>query len=364
MTTTAGQQRLIGESPAFLEILEHSSSVAVLDKPVLIVGERGTGKELIAARIHYLSKRWDQTYLQTNCAALSEELIDSDLFGHEAGAFTGASKRHIGRFERAHQGTLFLDELATLSGRIQEKLLRVIEYREFERLGSQQTLQSDVRVIAATNEDLPSLAAENKFRHDLLDRLSFDVITLPPLRHRQEDILLLAEHFGLNMAIDQDKTYLGFSSNACCQLLEYDWPGNIRELKNTVERSVYRWQNPEEPIDKILFDPFASPYRPQVSYSTVKSDHNAVLQVAAHQNPRGDSKTANQQSNRGHSKSPQHSFPLDIKAAVQDYEIEIIREALKRNQYNQSQAAEDLQLTYHQMRAYIRKFKADGIDLA
>lgn len=348
MTANLGQQRLIGESPAFLEILEHSSSLAVLDKPVLIVGERGTGKELIAARIHYLSKRWDQSYLQTNCAALSEELIDSDLFGHEAGAFTGASKRHIGRFERAHQGTLFLDELATLSGRIQEKLLRVIEYREFERLGSQQTLQSDVRIIAATNEDLPSLADQNRFRHDLLDRLSFDVITLPPLRHRQEDILLLAEHFGVNMAIDQDKPYLGFSSSACEQLLENDWPGNIRELKNTVERSVYRWLHLDHPIDTILFDPFSSPYRPQKSYVT-KGDKKGSETIS----PLSEEIVSD----------PFFEFPLDIKAKVQEFEIELIRSALKRNQYNQGQAAKDLELTYHQMRAYIRKFKADGVDL-
>ena len=184
-------QQLIGESPAFLEVLEHVSRVAPLNRPVLVIGERGTGKELIAARIHFLSGRWDYPFIKLNCAALAESLLETELFGHEAGSFTGAAKRRLGRFELANEGSLFLDELSSTSSAIQEKILRVIEYGDFERVGGSETIRTNVRIIGATNEDLPSLAETGKFRDDLLDRLAFDVITLPPLRERREDILPL-----------------------------------------------------------------------------------------------------------------------------------------------------------------------------
>jgi psp operon transcriptional activator len=195
------QDNLLGQANSFLEVLEQISQIAPLNKPVLVIGERGTGKELIAARLHFLSQRWEQNYVKLNCAALSESLLESELFGYEAGAFTGASKRREGRFEYADQGTLFLDELANTSALVQEKLLRVIEYGEFERVGGTRTVKVDVRLIAATNEDLPTLSEQGEFRADLLDRLAFDVITIPPLRHRQEDIMLLAENFAINMAL-------------------------------------------------------------------------------------------------------------------------------------------------------------------
>ena len=162
---------IVGESPPFLEMMEHVSRAAGLDKPVLVIGERGTGKELIASRLHYLSRRWDQPLVKVNCAALTESLLESELFGHEAGAFTGATRRHVGRFERAEGGTLLLDELATVPVRMQEKILRVVEYGEFERVCGSETLRADVRVVGATNQDLPRLAREGSFRADLLDRL-------------------------------------------------------------------------------------------------------------------------------------------------------------------------------------------------
>ncbi len=175
----------IGESPAFQDMLAHVSRLAPLERPVLVVGERGTGKELIASRLNYLSARWDRPFVKLNCAALAEALLDSELFGHEAGAFTGAVRRRLGRFELADGGTLLLDEIATASLAVQEKILRAIEYGAFERVGGNETRQVDVRVIAATNADLPALAAAGRFRPDLLDRLAFDVITLPPLRTRR-----------------------------------------------------------------------------------------------------------------------------------------------------------------------------------
>ncbi len=180
MARFSKQDNLLGQSNSFLEVLEQISQIAQLNKPVLIIGERGTGKELVAARLHYLSKRWEQSYLKLNCAALNENLLETELFGYDPGAFTGASKRHEGRFERADNGTLFLDEIANTSGLIQEKLLRVVEYGEFERVGGSRTITTDVRLVAATNEDLPLLASSGQFRADLLDRLAFDVITLPP----------------------------------------------------------------------------------------------------------------------------------------------------------------------------------------
>jgi psp operon transcriptional activator len=212
----AGQkQQIIGSSECWHQVLQQVSQVAPLNRPILIIGERGTGKELIAERLHYLSMRWQQPYLQVNCAAMQENLLESELFGHEAGAFTGATRSRAGLFERADGGTLFLDELATASLAVQEKLLRIIEYGRFERVGGSKTLLVDVRVVAACNEDLPSLVAQGRFRGDLLDRLAFDVLNLPPLRYRKEDISELAEHFALRMCLELGYDYFsGFTSEA------------------------------------------------------------------------------------------------------------------------------------------------------
>ena len=198
-TTTPESIGLIGEAPAFSAMLEHVSRAAKLVKPVLVIGERGTGKELIASRLHYLSPRWEQPLIKVNCAALTESLLESELFGHQAGAFTGATRTHIGRFEQANGGTLVLDELGTIPPRMQEKILRVIEYGEFQRVGGSDTIRTDVRIVGATNEHLPRLAELGRFRADLLDRLAFDVIHVPPLRARPEDINTLAYHFAVNV---------------------------------------------------------------------------------------------------------------------------------------------------------------------
>ncbi|HHL42286.1 MAG TPA: AAA family ATPase, partial [Hellea balneolensis] len=259
-------QQLIGDSPAWLATLDQISGSAALDRSMLVVGERGTGKELVAARLHFLSPRWEQNYITVNCAALSDELLDSELFGHEQGAFTGASKRRAGRFERADGGTLFLDEIATASPRVQEKLLRVIEYGEFERLGGEKTIQVNVRVIGATNVDLPAAVKAGDFRADLLDRLAFDVITLPPLRARKRDIIPLAEFFGRRMVSELGEgQFPGFTTEVMEFLMDYHWPGNVRELKNVTERAVGRAYNEEggleRPIFKVNLDPFEAPWR-------------------------------------------------------------------------------------------------------
>jgi psp operon transcriptional activator len=322
-------QQLIGEAPAFQEILERVSKVAQLNRPVIVIGERGTGKELIAARIHYLSPRWDKPYVKLNCAALTDSLLESELFGHEAGSFTGALKRRLGRFELANQGSIFLDELANTSDRVQEKILRVIEYGELERVGGSETIRCDVRIIGATNEDLPALTQTGRFRADLLDRLAFDVITLPPLRERQEDILPMAEHFAVKMCGELGMSvFSGFSSAAKNELLNYSWPGNIRELKNVIERAVYTSPGESKAIESIVFDPFDSPWRP----------HQQADDTAEANNP----------------KLPEQ--PYDFKEHVQEMEISLLQDALERSRFNQKKTAEYLGLTYHQLRGYLRKY--------
>src|SRR5277367_2667500 len=264
MALSRPNQSMLGSATVFLDMLEEVSNAATLNRPVLVIGERGTGKELISARLHYLSPRWEKPFLTLNCAALGESLLEAELFGHEAGAFTGATRRREGFFERADSGTLFLDEIASASMAVQEKILRVVEYGEFQRLGASVTIRVDVRLVAATNVDLPTEAANGKFRADLLDRLAFDVITVPPLRERPGDIRLLARHFGLAMAQEiKLPVFPGFTPQAERVLETYSWPGNVRELKNVVERAVYRASDTDQPIDKIILDPFESAFRPQ-----------------------------------------------------------------------------------------------------
>lgn len=323
-------QPIIGEAPSFLEMLEHVSRAAPLSKPVLVVGERGTGKELVASRLHFLSERWEQRVVKVNCAALTESILESELFGHEAGAFTGAARTHIGHFERADGGTLILDELATISLRMQEKILRTIEYGEIQRVGGNETLRVDVRIVGSTNADLQSLADAGRFREDLLDRLAFDVITVPPLRERVEDILPLAHAFAINMASELKWSFFpGFSPRATSALLRNKWPGNVRELRFAVERSVYRSSDPEQPIADIVFDAFDSPFK----LSSPKEPGKKVLP----------------------SRRPP-LLPTDLKQRLIDTEVDLLEAALEKARYNQRMAADLLGLSYHQFRGKLRKF--------
>ncbi|MDH3511289.1 MAG: phage shock protein operon transcriptional activator [Gammaproteobacteria bacterium] len=331
---------MIGESPAFVAMLEHVSRVAALTKPVLIIGERGTGKELVATRLHYLSPRWEEPLVKLNCSALTESLLDSELFGHEAGAFTGAEKRHIGRFERADGGTLLLDELATIPARMQEKILRVIEYGEFERVGGSETLRVDVRMLGATNADLPDLARQGKFRADLLDRLAFDVVNVPPLRQRREDILPLAEHFAINVIRELGREFFpGFTAECSAELLADRWPGNVRGLKNSVERSVYRSTDPDAPIARIVFDPFETSHQSAASAEPVP---DTASDAAEPSKPSVGQPT---------------DLPTDLKRQVADLEKRLIDQAMQVSRYRQPQAAELLGLTYNQLRAMLRKYE-------
>jgi psp operon transcriptional activator len=330
MSTPTQSQPIIGEAPVFLEMLEHVSRAAPLSKPVLVVGERGTGKELIASRLHFLSDRWEQNVVKVNCAALTESILESELFGHEAGAFTGAARTHIGHFERADGGTLILDELATISLRMQEKILRTIEYGEVQRVGGSETLRVDVRIVGSTNADLQRLAAEGSFRIDLLDRLAFDVVNVPPLRERVEDIMPLAHAFAINMASELKWRYFpGFSSRISSALLRNRWPGNVRELKNTIERSVYRSADQDQPITKLALDPFDTPFRIDDGSS---AQSKPVI-------PR---------------RAP--LLPADLKQRLIDTEVNLLNAALEKARFNQRLAADLLGLSYHQFRGKLRKF--------
>lgn len=326
--TDASDTQPLGNASCFLEALDCVSRVAPLNRPVLVVGDRGTGKELVAARLHYLSRRWERPFIQLNCATLTETLLETELFGHEAGAFTGAAKRHQGRFELADGGTLFLDELATASMRVQEKLLRVIEYGCFERVGGRETVRVDVRLVAATNADLPALAKAGSFREDLLDRLAFEVITVPPLRARGDDILLLAEHFARRMSRELGRdAFAGFAPSAESALLGYLWPGNVRELKNVVERAVYRLREADQPIEELTFDPFQSVHR--------QAPAREAVEIAS-------------------------SGPIDLPAQIEAIEVAALKQAMDACQQNQKKAAEWLSMSYHQLRGYLRKYKLVG----
>lgn len=335
MQPESAVQPIIGEAPVFVEMLEHVSRAAPLSKPVLVVGERGTGKELIAARLHFLSDRWEQPVVKVNCAALTESILESELFGHEAGAFTGAVREHVGHFERADGGTLILDELATVSLRMQEKILRVIEYGEFQRVGGSDTINVDVRIVGSTNADLPALVRENRFRDDLLDRLAFDVITIPPLRERTEDILPLAHSFAVNMIAELHlEVFPGFTAKAASSLLRHDWPGNVRELKNAVERSVYRAEDKSRMIGRIAFDPFDSPF-----------------QVASTATTRRAAAAAPRKKNL--------LLPTDFTERIAETERELLQAALEKSRFNQKVAADLLNLTYDQFRGRLRKHELD-----
>lgn len=336
-------EQFIGQSLAFLDAVERASRAAALNRPVLVIGERGTGKELIAERLHHLSTRWAGPLIIMNCAALPENLIEAELFGHEAGSFTGAAKTRHGRFEEADGGTLFLDELGTLSMPAQDRLLRAVEYGEITRIGASKPITVDVRIVAATNESLPAQVEKGKFRADLLDRLSFEVITLPPMRARQGDIPLLAEHFGRRMGVELDwPNWPGFTSRASAALEAYAWPGNVRELRNVVERAVYRHEDPERPVDEIVFDPFHSPWAP----TGTEPSHAAPIPVPANGVEEVVSTAVSVQ-----------PATDDFRAAVATYERQLLEDALQRNRFNQRATAAALNLSYDQLRHALKRHK-------
>ncbi len=313
----------IGESEEYLVMQDKIALLAQVDRPVLVIGERGTGKEKASRRLHYMSSRWDGPLVTLNCASLPSSLIESELFGYEKGAFTGAINTRKGRFEEADGGTLFLDEIGLIPLSVQEKILRVVEYGTFERIGSSETRKINVRIIGATNADLKKMCLEGKFKEDLLDRLSFDVIFVPPLRRRGNDILLLAENFAFRMAHECGRNYSPYFSDGVKKaLLSYSWPGNIRELKNTIERAVYK--STKEEITEVVFNPFENPY------SEKEKDCEDDLFS---------------------------SYSLDeFEKAREDLDLSFVSRSLMANDNNQKKAAESLGLSYDQFRGIYRKY--------
>lgn len=331
----AGKDEALGYSEAFLDFQERLSRVAPINRPVLLMGERGTGKELAASRLHFLSERWQGSFVAINCSALSSSLIESELFGYEKGAFTGALERRSGRFEVADEGTLFLDEIGSIPLEVQEKILRVVEYGTFERVGSSESIEVDVRIIAATNADLVGLAEKGRFKRDLLDRLTFEVLFLPALRERREDIILLAEHFAARMAFELGREEIPrFSKEATTALTRYSWPGNVRELKNLVERAVYR--SDSSLITEIVFNPF----RPPLAEGHT-SKHGETIDPE---------------------KAPIEEFmDKPLNQAVKELKIRLLTRALKQARHNQRKAAQILGLSYHQFRGLYRKYSKEVV---
>ena len=316
-----------GKSDVFLDFQQQLARVAKVQRPVLLIGERGTGKELAASRIHFLSQRWGGPLIKLNCAALSPSVLESELFGHEVGAFTGAARRRVGRFEAANGGTLFLDEIGQMPMPVQEKILRVVEYGSFERVGASEPVRVDVRLIGATNADLPAMVAEGKFKPDLLDRLSFEVLFLPALRERGAgDIDLLARHFASHMALElRLEAVPEFDEAARIALRGHAWPGNVRELKNVVERAVSRADG--ETIREIVFDPFRRSGMP------VKAPVAAPVPGVS------------------------MDLPADLLALVADMEQKFLQQALMQSRYKQREAAMLLGLSYDQFRGLYRKYQ-------
>ncbi len=332
-------EKPLGESDIFLKFQSRLSKAARVNRSVLVIGERGSGKELAAQRLHYLSPRWEKSLVTVNCAALPPSLIETELFGHESGAFTGAQKARKGRFEEAEGGTLFLDEIGLIPIEVQEKILRVVEYGTFERVGSSTPHKVDVRIIGATNLDLIKLCDEGKFKEDLLDRLSFEVLFLPPLRTRENDILLLANYFASKMSLECKHEQLPeFSEEIIEKMLNYNWPGNVRELKNVVERAVYR--SDTSLITEIDLDPFKNPFESEESNKEIivkefsnieKEDNNKIEEETLILN--------NYLINR------------------QNFDLQYLKQALIEANNNQREAAKLLGLSYDQLRGLYRKFK-------
>jgi psp operon transcriptional activator PspF len=315
--------QIVGDSDAMRTVMTKIEKVAPVPRPVLVLGPRGTGKELVARAIHTLSPRASEPFITINCAAVAESLLESELFGHEEGAFTGATKQKEGKFELADGGTLFLDEIGNMSMEFQAKILRVLEYQRFERVAGSESIQVNVRVIAATNLDLKQAMADGKFRPDLYDRLAFEQIFLPPLRDRMDDVPVLAAHFLSRFRQEVSGIVAKeISGDALDRLAQYDYPGNVRELKNVVERAVY--MATAEVLDGGDIDAALPP------------------EAQSHAEPLGS----------GFVDDPTRPLP----DRVDSFEAWLCKDALERTRFKQKEAAALLGLTYDQFRQRYRKY--------
>lgn len=322
-----GLDSIIGECPSIRELRQLIRTVAPSDATVLILGESGTGKELVAGALHSLSNRSRQQYIRINCAAIPESLLESELFGHEKGSFTGAVKQKRGRVEEADGGTIFLDEIGDMSRPLQAKLLRFLEDGTFVRVGGNEELQVDVRLIAATNRDIVEAIKKNEFREDLFHRLNVVQFRPPPLRERGEDVLLLANHFLMSFCTSMNKPQLRFANAAKNVLLSHLWPGNVRELRNAVERAVILENRSE--IQPSSLPDF------QVE-SRLGSAAESVSTVLANQS---------------------------LEDCLVDYERNLIGTTLKQNQFNLNKTAEQLKISRHALRYRMQRLEIHETEL-
>jgi putative PEP-CTERM system response regulator len=316
-----GFNNIVGKSKGMREIFKLVKQVAETRSTVLIMGESGTGKELISRAIHYHSPRKNHPFVTINCAAIPETLIESELFGHEKGAFTNAIEKKLGRFEVAHQGSLFLDEIGELSLMTQAKILRFLEEKEFNRVGGSKTIKVDVRLITATNKDLPQLTKKGQFREDLYYRINVVPIILPPLRERQEDIPILIDHFVKKFSQENQKNVKGVSKEASELMMSYEWPGNVRELENLIERVIALTNNEYIQAEELPL--------PVVNRSKTNGLRESVL-----------------------------SGQISFSKAEEEFEREIILDALRRAHFVQSHAAEILGISRR-----ILKYKMDKLGI-
>ena len=307
-----GVEQIIGESPKIRELRQFIRTVAATDARVLVLGESGTGKELVAGALHSLSRRRAANYVRINCAAIPETLLESELFGHEKGAFTGAIKQKLGRVEEADGGTIFLDEIADMGKPLQAKLLRFLEDGTFTRVGGTTELRVDVRLIAATNKNIVQAIAAGEFREDLFHRLNVVQINLPPLRERGHDVLLLAEHFLKMFRAKMNKNVNGFTPAAAQKLLAQHWPGNVREIRNVIERALILETGRE--IQPASLPDFSTEFRLQKTNATALAPDESLA------------------------------------AAMERLERELIQSALEQNNFSLTRAAERLKLTRHSLR--------------
>ena len=342
----------IGQSQAYLAILDRVSDSAVLERPVLLIGERGTGKELIAKRLHFLSPRWEKVFITVNCAAFTDERLDEELFGQ---SFLDGREDTNGKFYHADEGTVFLDNVDAISPRLQEKLMGAIEYGRYEASGEHAEQEVDVRVISASAVDLPAAVSRGAFRADLLDRLAFEVLTLPPLRARRDDIMPLSDHFGRKIAAELGaESFPGFTAEASEALFARPWVGNVRELKAVIERNTARaWLADETlsdpigggPSGPLEFDPFEDPFRLQGDIRPVNTPPRAApgAPLMAYDLP--SLKT----------EDPQVPQASGFQDRVMAFERKLIDEAMRVSDNHQGKAAERLELSYHQFRGLMRK---------
>jgi two-component system response regulator AtoC len=350
--SAADRERIVGSSKPMLEVFKLIGKVAGSDATVLITGESGTGKELVAEALHRSSKRNPHPLVKVSCAALPETLLETELFGHEKGSFTGAMTMRKGRFETANKGTIFLDEIGEMTLATQTKLLRILQEREFERIGSNLPIKIDIRVITATNRDLAAEVGKGRFREDLYYRLNVIHIHMPPLRDRKDDIPSLVEHFLVKYRYEPDAIPTTITDDALERLVEYDWPGNVRELENAIERAVVLARGNPITVEHL---PFNGKAEPGVSPKTLAARRTKLDEDTAELENRREALESDE-ADAGAAGNGAGAATGSLKNQVADLERQLIKEALERAGGNRTKAADDLGIYRRLLYAKIKEY--------